>query len=288
MRARGRPDAASRTSTSTDHARFAERVPHEMFAVLRREDPVHWQEETRRPRVLGDHPPRGHHGGRQGLAHLLVRARRHLAAGPRARGARGSQVDARHGPAAPQRAARDRQPRLHPARGARVHRADPRALRRVLDEALEKGEVEFVDDVAAKLPMRVFAEMLGAPEGRPPLPGRARRPDARPGRSRVRDRPRGGGGEPPPAVLQPGGARDVRVRPQARRRAARVPARRHRHQARRGRDRRLPADPARVRRLLPAARRRRQRDHPPLDLLRCARADREPRAARSGCAKSPS
>ena len=34
----------------------------------------------------------------------------------------------------------------------------------VLDEALEKGEVEFVDDVAAKLPMRVFAEMLGAPE----------------------------------------------------------------------------------------------------------------------------
>ena len=34
----------------------------------------------------------------------------------------------------------------------------------VLGEALEKGEVEFVEDVAAKLPMRVFAEMLGAPE----------------------------------------------------------------------------------------------------------------------------
>ncbi len=30
----------------TDHARFAERVPHEMFEVLRREDPVHWQEEA--------------------------------------------------------------------------------------------------------------------------------------------------------------------------------------------------------------------------------------------------
>ena len=51
----------------------------------------------------------------------------------------------------------------------------PRAVRRfeerirslfdaVLDEALEKGEVEFVADVAAALPMRVFAEMLGAPE----------------------------------------------------------------------------------------------------------------------------
>jgi cytochrome P450 len=34
----------------------------------------------------------------------------------------------------------------------------------VLDEALEKGEVEFVEDVAANLPMRVFAEMLGAAE----------------------------------------------------------------------------------------------------------------------------
>ena len=28
-----------------DHTRFAERVPHEMFALLRREDPVHWQDE---------------------------------------------------------------------------------------------------------------------------------------------------------------------------------------------------------------------------------------------------
>ena len=34
----------------------------------------------------------------------------------------------------------------------------------VLDDALEKQEVDFVDDVAAELPMRVFAEMLGAPE----------------------------------------------------------------------------------------------------------------------------
>ncbi len=34
----------------------------------------------------------------------------------------------------------------------------------VLDEALEKREVDFVADVAAALPMRVFAEMLGAPE----------------------------------------------------------------------------------------------------------------------------
>ncbi len=87
----------------------------------------------------------------------------------------------------------------------------------VLDEALEKGEVEFVDDVAAKLPMRVFAEMLGAPEGDHrylvELGDRMLGQDD----PEYAHRPRGGGGEPPPAVLEPRGARDVRVRPQARR-----------------------------------------------------------------------
>ena len=70
----------------------------------------------------------------------------------------------------------DMDPPPHNALRAIVNRDfTPRAVRtfterirelfdRVLDEALEKGEVEFVDDVAAKLPMRVFAEMLGAPE----------------------------------------------------------------------------------------------------------------------------
>ena len=149
----------------------------------------------------------------------------------------------------------------------------------VLDEALEKGEVEFVEDVAANAADARVRRDARRPRGGPPPAGRARRPHARPGRPRVRDRPRGRQGQPPPPVLQPGGAGDVRVRAQARRRAPRVPARRHRHQARRGRDRRLPADPARVRRLLPAARGRRQRDHAPLDLPGRAGADREPRSA---------
>ena len=84
---------------------------------------------VRRPRLLGGHQPRRHHRDRKGLAHLLLRARRHLAAGPRARSDRGAQVDDRHGPAAAQQAARDRQPRFHPARGTHLHRAHPRALR---------------------------------------------------------------------------------------------------------------------------------------------------------------
>ena len=70
----------------------------------------------------------------------------------------------------------DMDPPPHNALRAIVNRDfTPRAVRvfterirelfdQVLDEALEKGDVEFVEDVAANLPMRVFAEMLGAPE----------------------------------------------------------------------------------------------------------------------------
>jgi cytochrome P450 len=34
----------------------------------------------------------------------------------------------------------------------------------ILDQALEKRNIDFVADIAAALPMRVFAEMLGAPQ----------------------------------------------------------------------------------------------------------------------------
>ena len=265
----------------TDHERFAERVPHEMFAVLRREDPVHWQDEkdgrgfwaiTRHADITAvakDWRTFSSERGGSSLQDLE----------PEELEARKSMLDM--------------DPPPHNKLRAIVNRDfTPRAVRTfterirgmfdtILDEALEKGEIEFVADVAAALPMRVFAELLGAPEGRPSLPRRARRPDARAGRPRVRASTRGDGGEPPPAVLEPRRAQDVRIRTQARGRAARVPPGRHRDQARRGRDRGLPADPARVRRLLPAPRRGRQRDDPALDLLRRPRPDREPGPTRA-------
>ena len=148
----------------TDHTRFAERVPHEMFAVLRREDPVHWQEEadgrgfwaiTRHADITAvakDWRTFSSERGGTSLQDLE----------PEELEARKSMLDM--------------DPPPHNALRAIVNRDfTPRAVRvfterirelfdGVLDEALEKGEVEFVDDVAAKLPMRVFAEMLGAPE----------------------------------------------------------------------------------------------------------------------------
>ena len=272
----------------TDHERFAERVPHEMFAVLRREDPVHWQEEkdgrgfwaiTRHADITAvakDWRTFSSERGGSSLQDLE----------PEELEARKSMLDM--------------DPPPHNKLRAIVNRDfTPRAVRTfterirgmfdtILDEALEQGEVEFVDDVAAALPMRVFAELLGAPEGDH--------------RYLVELGDRMLGQDDPefalsPEVMEenrhlpfsnPAALADVRVRPKARGRAARVPARRHRHQARRGRDRGLPADPARVRRLLPAPRGGRQRDHPALDLLRGPGPDREPGPVRAPAIESPS
>jgi cytochrome P450 len=149
----------------TDHERFAERVPHEMFAVLRREDPVHWQDEkdgrgfwaiTRHADITAvakDWRTFSSERGGSSLQDLE----------PEELEARKSMLDM--------------DPPPHNKLRAIVNRDfTPRAVRTfterirgmfdtILDEALEKGEVEFVADVAAALPMRVFAELLGAPEG---------------------------------------------------------------------------------------------------------------------------
>ena len=148
----------------TDHGRFAERVPHEMFATLRREDPVHWQEE------------------RDGRGFWAISKHADITAvskdwrtfsselgGTSLQDLEQEELEAR-------KSMIDMDPPPHNALRAIVNRDfTPRAVRvfterirdlfdAVLAEALEKGEVEFVEDVAAKLPMRVFAEMLGAPE----------------------------------------------------------------------------------------------------------------------------
>ena len=149
----------------TDHGRFAERVPHEMFAVLRREDPVHWQDE------------------RDGRGFWAITRHADITAvakdwrtfssergGSSLQDLEPEELEAR-------KSMLDMDPPPHNKLRAIVNRDfTPRAVRTfterirgmfdtILDEALEKGEIEFVADVAAALPMRVFAELLGAPEG---------------------------------------------------------------------------------------------------------------------------
>ena len=148
----------------TDHSRFADRVPHELFALLRREDPVHWQEE------------------RDGRGFWAVTTHADITTvakdwrtfssergGTSLQDLDPDQIEAR-------KSMIDMDPPRHNALRAIVNKDfTPRAVRtfterirelfdRVLSDALDKGEVDFVADVAAALPMRVFAEMLGVPD----------------------------------------------------------------------------------------------------------------------------
>jgi cytochrome P450 len=147
-----------------DHARFADRVPHEMFATLRRSDPVHWQDEP------------------EGRGYWAITRHDDITAvakdwrtfssergGTSLQDLEPDEIEAR-------KSMIDMDPPRHNQLRAIVNRDfTPRAVRlfedkirelfvAVLDAALEKGEIDFVEDVAAALPMRVFAEMLGAPE----------------------------------------------------------------------------------------------------------------------------
>lgn len=146
----------------TDHRRFADRVPHEMFLTLRREDPVHWQDEpngpgfwavTRHADITAVHKDWQTFSSERGGSSL--------------QDLKPDQIDAR-------KSMLDMDPPPHNALRAIVNRdftskavqlfeARIRGLiTEILDEALEKRDVDFVTDISARLPMRVFAEMLGA------------------------------------------------------------------------------------------------------------------------------
>jgi cytochrome P450 len=148
----------------TDHARFAERVPHEMFALLRREDPVHWQDEregrgfwaiTRHDDITAvakDWRTFSSERGGSSLQDLT----------PEQLEARKSMLDMDPPPHNKLRAIVNRD---FTPRAVRVFEERIRGLFSIiLDQALEKRDIDFVADIAAALPMRVFAEMLGAPQ----------------------------------------------------------------------------------------------------------------------------
>jgi cytochrome P450 len=148
----------------SDHDRFVDAVPHEMFALLRREDPVHWQEEaggsgfwcvTRHADINLVHRDWETYSSEVGGSSLQDLA-------PEDIESRKSMLDM--------------DPPRHNQLRAIINKGfTPRAVRAyelkirelfdtILDRALEMREFDFVEHVASELPMRVFAEMLGAPQ----------------------------------------------------------------------------------------------------------------------------
>ena len=148
----------------SDHDAFLASVPHEAFAALRRDDPVHWNPEpdgrgfwavTRYEDIRTVHRSPQIFSSEVGGTSLEDLEPEHIEA-------RKSMIDM--------------DPPAHDALRALVNRRfTPRAVlvweeqvrtvaRAVLDEALPKGEFDFVHEIASEIPMQVFAEILGVPQ----------------------------------------------------------------------------------------------------------------------------
>ena len=269
----------------TDEDTWADRIPHDQFSFLRAEAPIYRHPgNTVGDRVIEDfwgaHPARRRPGREPGHHHVLLRtAGRH---GQRAgRGDLGPLPDdAGHRPTGPHPPAPARQPGLHAPHGHPLRGAlRPADVRPRLAKAMAQGTCDFVTDVAAELPLQAIAEILGVPhEDRhklfewsnrmigaddPEYASAATTPHERAGRAvHVRERswPRSGGPNPRDDIVTDADQR-------------------------RGRRRQLSSH--RVRHLLPAARRRRQRDHPQRHLARHARAAARTPTSAARCATTP-
>jgi cytochrome P450 len=149
----------------SDHDNFVEAVPHEAFAQLRHEDPVHWNPEA--------------DGGRGFWAVTRYEDIRAVHRAPEIFSSEiggtsledldPEQIEAR-------KSMIDTDPPRHDELRALVNRRfTPKAVgvweeqvrkvvAQVLDEALPTGEFDFVHEIASEIPMQVFAEILGVPQ----------------------------------------------------------------------------------------------------------------------------
>ena len=148
----------------SDHDAFVDGVPHDWFALLRRQDPVHWNDErggrgfwavTRYEDIRSVHRSAELFSSEIGGTSLEDLEPEHIEA-------RKSMIDMDP-------------PRHDELRGLVNRRFTPRAVmiwedqvRRVagevLDVALPKGEFDFVHEISSEIPMQVFAEILGVPQ----------------------------------------------------------------------------------------------------------------------------
>jgi cytochrome P450 len=149
----------------SDHDAFVDAVPHEAFAALRRDDPVHWNPEAGGGRgfwaVTRYEDIRAVHRSPQVFSSEL--------GGTSLEDLDAEQIEAR-------KSMIDMDPPRHDELRALVNRRfTPRAVgvweesvrkvaREVIDGALPKGEFDFVAEIASEIPMQVFAEILGVPQ----------------------------------------------------------------------------------------------------------------------------
>lgn len=147
----------------TDLDRWAQGVPHDWFALLRRDAPVFWQGERR---------GRGFWSLTR-YDDVLAASKDYATFSAEAGGT--SLMDLTPGQVESRMSMLDADPPKHTRLRNIVNKAfTPRAVnayegrihtmfREVLDEALTEPELDFVDAVAVELPMRVLCELMGVP-----------------------------------------------------------------------------------------------------------------------------
>lgn len=148
----------------SDHDAFLDAPPYDTLAYLRKHDPVHWQDErdgtgfwcvTRHAHIGEVHKDTATFSSERGGTSLEEISPANLEL-------RKSMLDTD-----PPRHSKLRKlitPEFTP-KAVQVYDTRIRELfADILDAALEREEVDFVADVSAALPMRVFAEILGVPE----------------------------------------------------------------------------------------------------------------------------
>jgi len=149
----------------SDHDQFVDGVPYDAFAHLRHEDPVHWNPESDEGR--GFWAVTRYEDIR--FVHRNVELFSSEIGGTSLEDLEPEHIEAR-------KSMIDMDPPRHDELRALVNRRfTPRAVgvweesvrkvvRTVLDEALPKGEFDFVHEISSEIPMQVFAEILGVPQ----------------------------------------------------------------------------------------------------------------------------
>jgi cholest-4-en-3-one 26-monooxygenase len=144
---------------------WAREVPHEAFARLRREDPVHWHPEPHGPGFWAvtrhadvkaiSHDPQTFSSERGGTFiddqtdEALAQIRLSIL-----------NMDAPKHNRYRRLVSKGFTPRMV---GQLLENVEARAVR-IVDDVCERGEAEFVEEVAGKLPLEMICEMIGLPE----------------------------------------------------------------------------------------------------------------------------
>jgi cholest-4-en-3-one 26-monooxygenase len=149
----------------TDSRPFADRVPHEWFAFLRKNAPVWWQEEADGPGFWAVTSHAGCTTVNRDYEHFSsYRQATYLWDLPEEELVQQQLVMLNMDPPLHTRYRRLVNKGFTPRMVAQIHDRIHAATDDIIDSVIEEGRADFVTDIAAELPLIVIADLLGVPD----------------------------------------------------------------------------------------------------------------------------